>query len=103
MLDLLCAQMVGISTMIPAQTIIGKQNFRLAVAGGDAGGGDGVLPAQSFGDFAVEREQLFEQVFLGAETVGGEDGGVERGVGVAQRVPAGQVEAAVEEIGRAHV
>ena len=82
--------------MNSAQAIPGKQCFRPAVAGGDAGGGDGLVVAQVVGDFAVEGEQLFEQIGFGAEAVGGEDGGVERGVGVAQRVPAGQVEAAVE-------
>ena len=42
-----------------AQAIVGKQRFRAAVAGRDAGGGDGLVVAQVVGDFAVEGEQLF--------------------------------------------
>ena len=42
------------------------------------------------GDCLVQREELGEQIAFGIESVGGEDGGVERGVGVAQRIRAGQ-------------
>ncbi len=82
--------------VVYGQAIVGKQRFRPAVGGRDAGGGDGLVVAQALGDLGVEGEQLFEQGFFGAETVGGEDGFVERGVGVAQRVLAGQVEGTVE-------
>ena len=34
----------------------------------------------SGGDFLIEREELCEQLLFGAEAVGGEDGGVQRGV-----------------------
>jgi hypothetical protein len=36
-----------------------------------------------------------EEVFLGGEAVGGEDGGVEFGVGVFERILAGQFERAI--------
>ena len=44
----------------------------------------------------VEGEELGEQILFGTEAVGGEDGGVERGVGVLQRIRAGQFEGAIE-------
>ena len=45
-------------------------------------GGDNLFASFNLrGDFLVEGEELGEQIFLGAEAVGGEDGGVERGVG----------------------
>ena len=45
---------------------------------------------------ALAMTQLGEQILLGVEAVGGEDGGFERGVGVRQRICAVQFEGAVE-------
>ena len=47
-------------------------------------------------DGEVEVEELLEEVFAGAEAVGVEDSGVEGGVGVLERVAAGEFERAVE-------
>jgi hypothetical protein len=38
---------------------------------------------------------LLEEVFLGREIVGGEDGGVERGVGILEGILAGEFERAI--------
>lgn len=54
--------------------------------GRDAGGGDGVVVVDVRGDFEVEVEELLEEVFFRSEAVGGEDGGVEGGVRVFERV-----------------
>jgi hypothetical protein len=48
------------------------------------------------GDGEVQFKKLGQQVFLGGETVGGEDGGVQGGMGVFKRVRAGQFERAVK-------
>jgi hypothetical protein len=44
----------------------------------------------------IEVEQLLQQVALGGKTVGGEHCRIEFGMGVAQRIPARQVERSVE-------
>ena len=59
-------------------------------------GHDGFTLFNLGGDLLVQGEELGEQILLGAEAVGGEDGGVERGVGVLQRIRAGQFEGAIE-------
>ena len=56
--------MVWIVLFAATQAIAGKQRFRSAVGGGDAGGGDGLVVAQALGDFAVEGEELGEQIAL---------------------------------------
>ena len=48
------------------------------------------------GDFLIQGEELGEQVFLGGEAVGGEDGGVQGGVGVFERIGAGEFKGAIE-------
>ena len=64
--------------------------------GGDAGRGYGLGFFEALGDGQVQVEKLGQQVLLGGEAVGGEDGGVQGGVGVFERVRAGQFEGAVE-------
>jgi hypothetical protein len=48
------------------------------------------------GDLLVQGEELGEQIFLWVEAVGREDGGVERGVCVIERICAGLFERAIE-------
>lgn len=44
----------------------------------------------------VEVEELGQEVGLGGEAVGGQDGGVERGVGVLEGIRAGQLQRAID-------
>ena len=44
----------------------------------------------------VECQELGEQILFRVEAVGGEDGGVKRGVGVFERICAGQFEGPIE-------
>lgn len=72
--------------------VVGDQVRWIGVGERDAGGGDLVACVDSGRDFEVEGEELGEKVHLGAEAVGVEDGGIECGVGVFQRVFAGEFE-----------
>lgn len=63
---------------------------------GLAGGGDGISGGEAGGDLLVEVEELGEEVRLGGEAVGGEHGGIQRGVGVLERIGAGEFEGAIE-------
>ena len=60
-----------------ADTILGHEAGRVGIAGGNAGGGHRFAGRFAPGDFQVEREQLSQDVFLGREAVGGQNGGVE--------------------------
>src|SRR6266567_5079756 len=60
------------------------------------GGGDGLAGGDSGGDVEVEFEELGEEVFFGGEAVGGQYGGVERGVGILERILAGEFERAID-------
>ena len=51
-------------------------------------------------DLLVEVEQLCQQVGFGFEAVGGEHGGIQRGVGVLERIGAGEFEGAIERAAR---
>ena len=73
-----------------------NEAFTISIIRRNAGGGDGFAPFDAGGDFLVEGEELGEEVGFGGEAVGGEDGGIERGVGVFERVRAGEFEGAVE-------
>ena len=68
----------------------------MRVVGRDAGGGDWFVAGDAVGDGVVEVEELGQEVGLGGEAVGGEDGGVERGVGVFQGIRAGQLQRAID-------
>ena len=70
--------------------------FGIGISGRDAGGGDGFAALNFCGHFLVQREKLGEQIAFGGEAVGGEDGGVQCGVGVFQRICAGQFEGAIK-------
>jgi hypothetical protein len=61
-----------------------------------AGSGDALTLLDGRGDLRVQREELGKQILLGAEAIGVEDSGVQRGVGVPQRIRAGQIEGAIE-------
>jgi hypothetical protein len=89
-------RLVNILFVVSAHAVTGKQSFRFAVANGDAGCCDRLIIGKTLGDLGVQIKQLFKQVSLGVEAIGGEDGFVEGGMGIAQRVFAGQVERAVE-------
>ena len=62
----------------------------------NAGRGDGFATLDLAGDFQVQGEELGERVFLGGEALGGEDDGVQGGMGVFEGIGAGQFERAVE-------
>ena len=51
---------------------------------------------EASGDLLVEVEELGEKVGLGGEAVGGEHGGIQRDVGVLERIGAGEFEGAIE-------
>jgi hypothetical protein len=53
------------------------RDFGFREVGRDAGGGDRFAAIDAGRDFEVEVQELLEEVFLGGEAVGGEDGGVE--------------------------
>ena len=89
-------RLVNILFVVSTHAVIGKQSFRFAVANGDAGCCDRLIIGKTLGDLGVQIKQLFKQVSLGVEAIGGEDGFIEGGMGIAQRVFAGQVERAVE-------
>ncbi len=63
---------------------------------GHAGGGDGFALLNLRGDLLIEGEELDEQILFRTEAVGGEYSGVERGVGVFQRIRVGPFEGAME-------
>jgi hypothetical protein len=74
--------------------VVRDERGGVAVGERDAGGGDGVAGFFAAGDAEVEVEELGEEVGFGQEVVGGEDGGVEGGVGVFEGVLAGEFEGA---------
>ena len=73
-----------------ADAVFSEEGFRLRAVGGDAGGGDGFGAIELRGDLLVQGEELGEEVGLGGKAVGREDGGIEGGVGVLERVGAGE-------------
>jgi hypothetical protein len=79
-----------------ADAVVGDKRAGVAVGGGDAGGGDGFAAVEPARDVEVEVEELGEQVGAGVEAVGVECGGVERALGVLERILAGQLQRAVE-------
>jgi len=76
--------------------ILRHQFLRVGIILGHAGRNNCFSFFNLRGDVLVEGEELGEQIFLRVEPSGGEDGGVERGVGVLQRIRAGQFEGAIE-------
>ena len=64
--------------------------------GWHAGGGDGSACFDRRSDRAVEVEELREQILFCAEAIGGQHRGVERGVGIFERVLAREFERAVD-------
>lgn len=71
------------------------QGFWFCVGRRDSGGGDWFAVLDAIRDGVVEVEELGQEVGLGGEAVGGEDGGVERGVSVFQGIRAGQLQRAI--------
>jgi hypothetical protein len=49
--------------------------------GREAGGGDGFVAVDAGGYFEVQVEELLQEIIVGGEAVGGEDRGIEGGVG----------------------
>jgi hypothetical protein len=80
-----------------ADAIVADQGLGVWGRGGDAGRGDGFDLFEPLSDGQVQFEKLGQQVLFGGEAIGGEDGGIQGGVGVLERVCAGQFEGAVEE------
>ena len=72
-----------------SNAIVREEGFGFGETGRDAGRGDGFAFFDLGGDFQIQGEELSKQILLGAETAGGEDGGVQDGVGVFERVGAG--------------
>ena len=75
-------RLVNILFVVSAHAVTGKQSFRFAVANGDAGCFDRLIIGKTLGDLGVQIKQLFKQVSLGVEAIGGEDGFVEGGMGM---------------------
>src|ERR1035438_9543952 len=76
--------------------VVGNEGFGLGEIGRDAGRGDRFTFLDALGDGKIQFEKLGQQVFFGGEAVGGEDGGVQGGVGVFEWICAGQFQGAVE-------
>ena len=72
----------------------GEEGLGVGEVGRDAGGGDGFALVDAGSDGEVQVEELLEEVLLGGEAVGGQHGGVEFGVGVFERIVAGEFECA---------
>jgi len=62
--------------------ILRHQIFRVGIILGHAGRHDGFAFLNLHGDFMIRDEELGEQILLGAEAVGGEDGGERRAAAV---------------------
>jgi hypothetical protein len=58
-----------------SDAVVADEGFGVGEVGRDAGGGDGFAAVDAGGHFEVEVEEFPEEVFLGGEAVGGEDGG----------------------------
>jgi hypothetical protein len=67
--------------------VLGDESLELSEGRRDAGRGDRFAFLNSLGDFKIQGEESGEQIILGAEAGGGEDGGVQGGVGVFGSVP----------------
>jgi hypothetical protein len=78
-----------------SDAVFGDECRRVAIGGRHAGRGDGLAGLFSLGDGAVQVEQLGKQVFLRVKPIRRENGGVEGGVGVLERVLAGRFQGAV--------
>lgn len=76
--------------------VVRDERLGVRVVGRNPRGNDGLAGVDPAGDFEVQFEQLGEQVFLRAKTERGQHGGVELGVGVLQRIRAGQFQRAIE-------
>lgn len=79
-----------------SDAIGGNQSLGVRKRDGGAGRGHGLGLFEARGNGKVQVQKLGQQVLLGGEAVGGEDGGVQGGVGVFKRVRAGRFEGAVE-------
>jgi hypothetical protein len=71
-------------------TIFRQELARIRIVLGKARGGDGFAALDLAGDFQVQGEELGEQIFVGAEAIGSENGGVQGGVGVFEGVGPGE-------------
>jgi len=83
----------GLSGCGLADAVLGNESFGLGETGRDARRGDGLAALDLAGSSQVRGEELGEQISLGAETVGGENGGIQGGVsvfeGIGARAPPG--------------
>ena len=79
-----------------ADAIVGDQSLGVWKRGGNAGRGYSFSIFEALGDGQVQFEKLGQQVLFGGEAVVREDGGIQGGVGVLERVRAGQFEGTVE-------
>src|ERR1035438_10254894 len=79
-----------------SDAVLGDESLDLSEARRDARRSDRFAFLNSLGDFQIQGEELGEQILLGAEAVGGEDGGVQGGVGVFEGIGAGEFHRAVE-------
>ena len=76
--------------------VVGDEGGGVTVDGGNAGRGDGFLLFDVGGDLEVEGEELGEEIGFRIKAICVEDSGIERGVGVFERVSTGELEGAVE-------
>jgi len=91
-----CERSGGVTPRSGLDAVVGDEVSRVAVGGGDAGGGDGLAAGDGGGDGEIEFEELGEAIFFGGDVVGVEHGGVEGGVGVFEGVPAVEFEATID-------
>jgi hypothetical protein len=76
--------------------VVRDERPRVAVGRRHTGGRHRLAAVDAGGDFQIQGQQLRQQVRAGVEAVGVEDSGVESGMGVLERVLAGQFQSAVE-------
>jgi hypothetical protein len=83
------SQGTGAGLLRPCQSdaVVGNESFWLGKTCRNAERGDGFAALDLAGDFQVQGEELGEQILLGVESVGVEDGGVQGSVGVFESVP----------------
>jgi hypothetical protein len=67
--------------------VLGDESLELSEGRRDAGRGDRFAFLNSLGEFKIRGEELGEQIILGAETGGGEDGGIQDGLDVLGTIP----------------
>jgi hypothetical protein len=79
-----------------ADAIVGDKRLRFRKLGRNARRGNWFFTVDPCRDIEIQIQELFEQIFLGRKAVSFEDGRIERGVSILERVLAGEFEGAID-------